>query len=442
MIHPDFMERTDVKHIPRFLSTRLTSDQFYEMCKAVKANGMYTMCTPFDEKSVDVVMDHGIEIIKIASCSANDWPLLEKVAETRKPVIVSTGGKSFEQIDNVYSFMTHKEMDFAMLHCVGLYPTGDEFIQLNCMSKMINRYPDITIGYSGHEDPNDYTIAQMAIAKGAQILERHIGMETETIKLNAYSTDVHDVYKWVEAILRARKICGDYGRKYISQEELQSMNELARGCYASVPIKKGEVLTRDKVFFAMPCTSDQTTSGLYQISMVASKDYCPNEAIFEKRKASVSSDLRSVIHDVKGLLYEAKVVIPKEFNLEISHHYGMEHFRHYGCTMVSIINREYCKKILIVLPGQINPTHTHKIKEETFQILSGSLDLTVNGKVFHLIAGEVFTVERFQSHSFTSVEGCVFEEVSTTHARNDSYYEDQNIQSLDPMERKTILNDW
>jgi N-acetylneuraminate synthase len=176
--------------------------------------------------------------------------------------------------------------------------------------------------------------------------------------------------------------------------------------------------------------------------MIASKDYATNEAIYEQRKVSVTKDFRSVIHDVKGLLYEAKVVIPKEFNLEISHHYGMEHFRHYGCTMVSIINREYCKKILIVLPGQINPTHTHKIKEETFQVLSGTLELTVENKIYHLRAGEVFTVERLKPHSFTSIDGCVFEEVSTTHIRNDSFYEDAKIQSMDPMERKTILTDW
>jgi N-acetylneuraminate synthase len=442
MIHPDYIGRTDVKHIPRFLSTRLTSDQFYELAKAVKDNGMHTMCTPFDEKSVDTIMDHGIEIIKVASCSAIDWPLLEEIAKTKKPVILSTGGKSFDQIDNMYNFMTHRDVDFAMLHCVGLYPVGDEFVQLNCMSKMMNRYPDIPIGYSGHENPADFTIAQMVVAKGAQILERHVGMETETIKLNAYSTDVKDVYKWVEAILRARLICGEYGSKKISPEELQSMDELARGCYAAVPIKKGETITRDKVFFAMPCANGQTTSGLFQESMVATRDYNPKEALYEQRKVSVLNDFRSVIHDVKGLLYEAKVVIPKEFKLELSHHYGMEHFRHFGCTIVSIINREYCKKILIVLPGQSNPTHTHKIKEETFQVLSGSLELTVDGQTYHLVAGEIFTVERLKPHSFTSVDGCVFEEVSTTHARNDSYYEDPKIQDLDPMERKTILTNW
>ena len=442
MIHPDFIERTDVKHIPRFLSTRLTADQFSEMVECVKENDMHTMCTPFDEKSVDLIMDHGIEIIKVASCSAIDWPLLEKIAATKKPVIISTGGKTFAEIDNIYNFMSHRNVDFAMLHCVGLYPVGDQFVQLNCMDKMINRYPDITIGYSGHENPSDYTIAHMAIAKGAKILERHIGMATDVIKLNAYSTDVKDVERWIEEIVRARTICGDAKKKYISPEEIQSMNELARGCYAAVPIKKGDIISKDKVFFAMPCASGQTTSGQYQDSMVASRDYEAKEAIYEERKVTLTNSFRSVIHDVKGLLYEAKVVIPKDFDLEISHHYGMEHFRSYGCTMVNIINREYCKKILIVLPGQTNPMHTHKLKEETFQVLYGTLELTVEDQVYHLNPGEIFTVERYKPHSFTSVDGCVFEEVSSNHSRGDSFYADTAIQSKDPMERKTILKDW
>lgn len=442
MIHPDFIGRSDVKHIPRFLSTRLTGDQFYQMVNAVKENGMHTMCTPFDEKSVELCIDHGIEIIKVASCSAIDWPLLEEIAKAKKPVIISTGGKTFNDMDKIYNFMTHRDVDFAMLHCVGLYPVGDEFVQLDCIDKMKKRYPGIVVGYSGHEDPMDFTVAQMAIAKGAEILERHVGLETETIKLNTYSTDVRAVYKWIEAIMRARTICGNPDKKYISPEEIQSMNELARGCYAKERIAKGKKIDREKIFFAMPCTSGQTTSGQYQESMVASKDYVPNEAITEKRKVTLTTDFRSLIHDIKGMLYEAKIVIPKEFNLEISHHYGMEHFRHYGCSMISIINREYCKKILIVLPGQENPTHMHKIKEETFQVLSGTLDLTVDGEKYSLAAGEIFTVERGLPHSFTSVDGCIFEEVSTTHARNDSYYEDKKISELDPMERKTILTEW
>ena len=92
MIHPEFKDRTDVKHIPRFMSTRLDRDQFYQMVAAAQEAGLKTMCTPFDEASVDVIMDHGIEIIKVASCSAVDWPLLEKIAETKRAIFRTASG--------------------------------------------------------------------------------------------------------------------------------------------------------------------------------------------------------------------------------------------------------------------------------------------------------------------------------------------------------------
>lgn len=442
MIHPDYVGRKDVKHIPRFLSTRLSNDEFYTLVKAIREEGMLTMCTPFDEASVDTCMDHGIDILKVASCSATDWPLLEAIAKTKRPVILSTGGKSFSDIDKMYSFLIHRNVDFALLHCVGLYPVGYEYVQMDCIDRMKNRYPGITVGYSGHENPKDFSIAQMAVAKGAGILERHVGLATEEITLNSYSTDVRDISGWIEAILNARKICGNPTQKFISPEELQSMNELARGCYAARKIAKGQTIGREDVFFAMPCSAGQMTSGMFEEGTVATRDYAPKDAIYETRKESVTSDTLSIIRDVRGMLYEAKIVVGPEFELELSHHYGLEHFRHYGATIINIINRSYCKKLIVILPGQQHPNHYHKVKEESFQVLSGTLTLTLGGVTRDIHVGEVVTVERGQWHAFMSSEGCIFEEVSTTHVLNDSYYEDERIACLELSQRKTVLENW
>ena len=70
--------------------------------------GFLSICTPFDETSVDLIMEHNYDIIKIASCSFNDWPLLEKIAQQNKPVIASDAGSSLEEIDQVLSFLTHR----------------------------------------------------------------------------------------------------------------------------------------------------------------------------------------------------------------------------------------------------------------------------------------------------------------------------------------------
>ncbi|MBN1565645.1 MAG: N-acetylneuraminate synthase family protein, partial [Anaerolineae bacterium] len=180
-VHPDYRDRADVKHIPRFLSTRLTSTQFLTMLNAVRNEGMTTVVTPFDEASVKMCLDHGVQILKVASCSAMDWPLLDAIAQANKPVIVSTGGLTIRDIDKVVSFFEHRAVKFALMHCVSIYPTPNEDLQLDFIDRLNRRYPGIFVGYSGHEAPDNYDPVKIAVAKGAKLLERHVGVPTDTI---------------------------------------------------------------------------------------------------------------------------------------------------------------------------------------------------------------------------------------------------------------------
>ncbi|RDY27250.1 N-acetylneuraminate synthase family protein [Lachnotalea glycerini] len=443
-IHPDYKDRTDVNHIPRFMSTRLNYEQFTQLVEAVREEGMVTMSTPFDEDGIDWCMDQGIDIIKIASCSSLDWPLLEKAATTGKPLIISTGGKSLSDIDKIYNYFTHRKCKFAFLHCIAEYPAPLEHLQLDFIDRMNKRFRDVTIGYSGHEDPDDNTVTMLAIAKGAKILERHVGLPTQTIKLNAYSMNPSQAEKWVEAALKAKVICTTKKQndKYVSQAEIDSLNSLMRGVYCKRDINEGETITRDDVFFAMPCNNKQMNSGEFYEGVVARKDYAMNSELHETRKITPTKLARSVVHDAKGMLYEAGIALGNDFEVELSHHYGMQHFRQTGAIIISIINREYCKKLLIVLPGQKHPTHAHKVKEETFQLLYGDLHVVIEGQEIDMKPGDIQTVLRGEKHSFTSTTGAIFEEVSTTHVKSDSYYDDVRISSMDPMERKTILKKW
>jgi sialic acid synthase SpsE/quercetin dioxygenase-like cupin family protein len=443
-IHPDYKDRKDINHIPRFMSTKLNSDQFVQLVNAIHEEGLIAMSTPFDEDGVEWCMDHGIDIIKIASCSALDWPLLTKVALTQKPIIISTGGKTLSDIDKLYNFFTHKGCRFAFLHCVAQYPAPMEQLQLGFIDRMNRRYPEVTIGYSGHETPDDNVVPMLAIAKGAKILERHVGLPTETIKLNAYSMNPEQTDKWVKAAIDAKTICSmkKEDTKYISQEEIDSLQSLMRGVYLKKEVKQGEPIMKEDVFFAMPCSDKQMNSGDFTEGIIASKDYIINDELHEKRKITDIGLVRSVIHDAKGMLYEAGIALGNDFEVELSHHYGMQHFRQIGAIIISIINREYCKKLLVILPGQKHPVHAHKVKEETFQLLYGDLIINIEGKERKMQPGDIQTVLRGEKHSFTSIRGAIFEEVSTTHVVSDSYYEDTKIRSLDPIERKTILKKW
>lgn len=443
-IHPDYKGRKDVNHIPRFESTRLTYDQFTELVEAIRSEGMIAMSTPFDEDGVDWCMDQGLDIIKVASCSSLDWPLLEKIAATHKPVIISVGGKTISDIDKLYNYFTHKRCDFAFMHCIAEYPAPIERLQLDFIDKLRRCYPDNVIGYSGHEDPDDNVIPMMAIAKGAKILERHVGLPTETISLNAYSMNPDQADKWVKSALEAKEICKmkKETERYISQAEIDSLNSLMRGVYLKHDVKKGTELKREDVFFAMPNHDKQMTSGQFFEGVVASKDYKANEELHETKPVTDTNLARSVIHDVKGMLYEANIYLGDTFEAELSHHYGMKHFRQFGAVIISIVNREYCKKLIAVLPGQQHPDHMHKVKEETFQLLYGDLEVVVDGEEREMKPGDIQTVLRGQMHSFSSRTGAVFEEISTTHVKNDSYYEDPVIAKKDLMERKTKVYKW
>ena len=129
-IHPDYKNNKDMPHIPRFVSTALSRDDFATLADEVRRQGLITMGTPFDEESVKVILDLDIEVIKVASCSAFDWPLLKVIAEANKPVVISTAGLTLSQIDYLVSFLDYKNVHFALMHCVALYPTPGRYAPL------------------------------------------------------------------------------------------------------------------------------------------------------------------------------------------------------------------------------------------------------------------------------------------------------------------------
>jgi len=212
-IHPDFRKNKEAKHIGRFLTTELKPGQFLTLVNAIKSEGLKTVCTPFDELSVDLIDEHEIEVIKIASCSADDWPLITRIVKSNKPVVASTGGLEFSQIDNLVSYLTNRIIQIGILHCVGIYPTPDQNLNLNFIQTLKTRYPGVSIGYSGHESPLDNDVIQLALAKGATIFERHVGLPTPDIKLNAYSMDPEQVEKWIVSYKNA-KIIDNIRRMY------------------------------------------------------------------------------------------------------------------------------------------------------------------------------------------------------------------------------------
>ena len=444
-IHPSYKEKKDVKHIPRFMETALSKDQYKKFTQTVIDNGMHTMCTPFDEESVDIILDLGIEIIKVASCSAVDRPLLERIAKANRPVIASTAGLSMSQIDRLVSFLETRNMQFALMHCVAIYPTPTNKLNLNQINVLKERFPHIPIGFSTHEEPNDFIPVRIAYAKGARIFERHVGMETKKHKLNKYSSSPKQIAKWIQACTETAASCGGENRSPATPDEITSLRSLMRGVFAKKEIKKGQKITREKVYFAMPLHEGQLVSGDWFNGIKADKNYAPNKPISEN-VANSNKPPEEIVYrlllQVKGMLSQARIHIGKSSSIELSHHYGLDRIREFGAIIIDVINRQYCKKLIIQLPRQKHPYHYHKVKEETFQLLYGDLEVELEGKLIKVSPGDTVLVKAGTWHKFHTLDGAIFEEVSTTHYNNDSHYEDKRISRLPREARKTIIPNW
>jgi len=444
-IHPDYHTRTDVKHIPRFVGTKLDLEQYKILRDAVLTQGMVTMCTPFDEESVPKILELDLDIIKIGSCSAGDWPLLEKVAETGKPLVISTAGLSQSQIDRLVSFFQYRRCDFALMHCVAIYPTPPEKLRLSQIENLRLRYPEVPIGFSTHEDPNYFDAVRVAVAKGAKLFERHVDIPSPKYKMNAYSSAPEQIEKWIKAYLETIESCGGEHRAPAFPEELESLKTLMRGVYSKKPIKKGQEIKREDVFFAMPIQEGQLFSGNWHKGMIADNDYGEGTPINEQLASfyvSKETQIYQILLQVQGMLNQARIRMGKESSIEISHHYGLEAFREFGAVLIGIINRAYCKKLVIQLPRQKHPYHFHKNKEETFQLLYGDLEVEIDGKQYSLQPGDTLLIEPKKWHKFHTLHGAIFEEISTTDLPNDSVYEDEKINAQPKSSRKTQIPNW
>lgn len=444
-IHPDYMNRTDFKYIKRFIETNLSASERKLLQDEAKKLGFVTICTPFDENSVDLVEDHDFDVLKIASCSFTDWPLLERISKTNKPIIASTAGAVLEDIDKVVSFFQHRSKDFCIMHCVGEYPTNRSNLQLNQIDLLRRRYPELPIGYSTHESPDNYEAIQIAIGKGASVFERHVGIKTDKYDINAYSSTPEQIFLWLRAAKNAFEMCGlPEGRFEGSEKERMDLRGLQRGVFAKNPIGRGERVELSNVFFAIPNLEGQIVANHMSkyAEFVAHKDIEARRPILANDVAvtNLRDKVLQIVNRVRALLIESKVVLPDKLEMEISHHYGLDRFEEWGATIINCINREYCKKLIILLPGQKHPVHHHKRKEETFHILHGDMTVSLYGTERQCKAGDLVIVEREMKHNFSSLSGAVFEEISTTHYKDDSFYDDINI--INNKNRKTALTFW
>ena len=444
-IHPDYRERRDLKYVDRFLSTQLSWDDFHKLRVHIRDAGHLAACTPFDEYSVEKVIEHEFDILKIASASCTDWPLLESISAWEGPIVASTAGVAMVDVDRVVSFFKNRGKDFAIMHCVAAYPTPDDQLLLSRIRSLKMRYSNVPVGYSTHESPSNMSAGPLALALGAVILERHVGSAADGNILNGYSSDVSNLRDWLKSLSESIAMFGDTGMELQNESENIALRGLRRYTFARRPLKGGEKIKQKDVFFAIPGESGQLQAndlGKY-VELTVTHDIVAGESLSDKNVTHVdlSGDLAMIRGEILQFIQGTNIQIPLNQTLEISHHYGIDKFFQSGLAMITLVNLDYCKKYLILLKNQRNPAHYHKIKDETFFVLYGKVHVALDDDLPVIVSqGESIHIPTGCVHEFWSESGAIIEELSTKHTSGDSFYIDEKINNAE--NRKSFINYW
>ncbi|WP_144527699.1 N-acetylneuraminate synthase [Peribacillus simplex] len=154
----------------------LSSFEFIDLKKYCDKKNIIFLATPFDLKSVDFLNDLDMSAFKVGSGDLTNYPLLKRIVETDKPIILSTGMSLISEIDQTIAYLRglKENLQISILHCTSSYPTPEQQINLKVINDYLNRYPYV-IGYSDHSIGTHIPIA--ATALGARILEKHITLD-------------------------------------------------------------------------------------------------------------------------------------------------------------------------------------------------------------------------------------------------------------------------
>jgi N-acetylneuraminate synthase len=265
------------RYIQKTTKTKLSYNEFKELVEYIKKHDCIPMSTPFDEKSVDWCVDLNLPIIKIASSDINDWLLIKKIASTKKPVIISTGGANDKQIDDVVRYFCNRNIPISINHCVSKYPSEDNELELNQIDYLKSKYPNLVIGLSTHEYHDWHSSMLISYAKGARTWERHIDIPYpeghEQKEVSAYCTLPQQADEWFKAFNKAVEMCGtsSKARRIVDEKESDYLQSLYRGLYLKNNIKKGQKITTDDLYAAVPYQKE--------IGHVSSRDFIEDDAV-------------------------------------------------------------------------------------------------------------------------------------------------------------------
>ena len=204
--------------------------------------GVYFMSTPFDEPSLDLLCDIGVDILKIASFDLGNLPFISRIARRGKPTVMSIGGGNSSQIKSSIETLLQYSSDVSILHCVSEYPCEYNRLGLDNISKLIDDFSSISIGLSDHF--NGTLSGPIAYMKGARVFEKHVTLNRAWKGTDhVFALEPEGFRKFVRDIRRVPKMMPPKPAQELGQESV--FKKLGKSLVALNDISQGSLISLD-----------------------------------------------------------------------------------------------------------------------------------------------------------------------------------------------------
>lgn len=218
--------------------------------------GILFVATPFDIEAADFLERLAVPAYKVASHSVTNLPFLEHVAAYGKPVIMSSGMCTSNELDEAVNIFVRRRTPIALMHCVSAYPTPPEHSNLRMIDTLRDRY-GVPTGYSGHEIGYLPTLA--AVARGATLVERHTTTDCTLVGFDhRLSLEPEELRRMVDAIRVIEKTLGT-ADKTVSDSEMVTRRKYHVSIVAAADISAGTVITERVLTLKNPGTGLQAS---------------------------------------------------------------------------------------------------------------------------------------------------------------------------------------
>jgi len=224
--------------------------EYMELKKCAEENGVEFMATAFDLSSVDFLEELGVTSYKTSSSDLTNTPLLEYMSKKGKPMFVSTGAASLEEIHIAYNVISKYNDKVCLMHCTAGYPTEYHDLNLKVIETLKKEFPNIIIGYSGHD--NGVLAPVIAYMLGATVIEKHFTLRRAMKGTDhKFSLEPPGLLKQVRDLRRVDIAMGD-GKRILYAFEKEARIKMGKGIYTSKPLSAGTIITMDGISFKTP----------------------------------------------------------------------------------------------------------------------------------------------------------------------------------------------